>query len=159
MTTRCPTCSHVLDEDTVSGRLLAALASAEYPMQPAALAKTTGATRTTVYQTLRRMADRGSIRRVIRRGMSGYELVPHSPIEEGESPSPDEQRLSRAMSDLVGYVAASGSVSRVGAEQYLDALGVGDALGTGEIVEGMIESGLLAQTGDYLTSTAHEQAP
>lgn len=159
MTARCPTCAKPLGGDTITDRLLALLAQSPRPLASVEIARSLGAQRTTIYQTTRRLADRGSIRRSVVQGVTGWVLVSHSLPEQGESPSPDESRLSRAMADLVGYVIASGSVSRADGERYLDALGVGDAMGTGEIVSGMVESGLLAESGGYLTSTAHEQAP
>lgn len=46
------------------------------PVAPAAIRAQTGAQSTTVYQTLRRLAERGLIRRSTQGGTSGWELVP-----------------------------------------------------------------------------------
>lgn len=154
MAARCPTCAKPLDGGTIADRLLALLGESERPLASAELARSLGAKRTTIYQTTRRMVDRGAIRRAVIGGLTGWILVPHPPIEQQGGIPPSERaemdRLGQAMADLVGYVSAAGGITRTAAERYLDELGVGNELGTANIVEVMVTDGLLVeqQEGD-----------
>lgn len=147
MATHCPTCNHVLGGGSISERLLALMVEEGRPLMPAEIAHRLRVQRTSVYQTLRRLSDRGSVRRGVIQGESGYIISPQggTPPAAGLSASDlDEGRemLSQALRDLVSYVASARVVGRQSAVEFLGKLGC-DELTAQDIIGLAIQGELL----------------
>jgi hypothetical protein len=102
----CPTCGHAIDPGSLTQRIVVMLNQASFPISPAAIRNATGATSGTVYQTLRRLAERGVIRRASRGGMSGWEINPSGENDQPRVTTPDYS----AMEPTPAKEAATGVV-------------------------------------------------
>lgn len=151
MTTRCPTCAQPLG-GALTDRLLVYLAkTAPRPIQARELAKELKAQRTTVYQTLRRLCDRGSIRRASIQGVGqGWILTPQAPVLAAYAPADGVDRMAGYMEvvqelavDGGGYVARGTVVAMLSAEG-LDGEEVED------LIAAMVEGGMLIDEGARL---------
>jgi hypothetical protein len=117
----CPTCQQVWPERLpLPVRVRAALAAAGHPIRPRDLRRMLEVTDAVLYQTLRRMADRGEIRRVITAEGNGYILVP----EQGDTPSPEDDPAVSAVNDLRLYVESVGGIVKDRAVNFMERLGV-----------------------------------
>lgn len=127
MTLRCPTCSHVLDADgvperSIAERTVALLVSASpRPVAAGEIARTLQVQRTSVYQSLRRMADRGAIRRAVIQGHSGWTIVPQE-LPNASGMDQEGRRMAKALEGLIGYVDSVDSLGLDSALRYLSHL-------------------------------------
>jgi hypothetical protein len=159
MSTRCPTCSRPLGGDSYPDRILAMLAESDRPLMPAEISNHLGAQRTTIYQTLRRLTDRGSIRRAVVQGMTGYIIVPqqvgttpHAEVDPAEL-ADAKAEMQATMTDLAAYVSGVGRVSRERAIEYLARMGYPEALAQ-DIIGLTITADVVAIDGDSLVPGA-----
>lgn len=145
----CPTCHQTIPEKTpLPTRVLSLLANADHPMPPREIRHALGSGEGTTYQTLRRLAEKGAIRKSTIHGVgTGWALVDQGgiPPAVGLSASDlDEGRemLSQALRDLVSYVASARVVGRQSAVEFLGKLGC-DELTAQDIIGLAIQGELL----------------
>lgn len=129
MTERCPYCAKPLEEDTLTSRVLAALAPG-IPMSPAALSRMLDARRTMVYQTIRRLRERGSIVRKIdpTTGESGWVAAEFPDRPEAQGSSTDlaqDPQIQEWASEAWAYMGAREGVSDESAISMLRNRGAG----------------------------------
>lgn len=115
--TVCPTCGHLIKPDSLTRRIIVLLSQSSFPVSPASIRHATGATSGTVYQTLRRLGERGVIRRASRGGMSGWEINPSgqstqprvaTPDYSQMEPSPEKERASGVIWQAVARLNDAG---------------------------------------------------
>lgn len=141
----CPTCQQPWPETLpIPVRIRAALAAAGTAMRPRELRQVLGVTDAVLYQTLRRMTDRGELVKVVRgTSDSGYTLAP----EQGDTPSPEDDPAVSAVNDLRIYVESVGSIMKDRAVSFLERLGV-ERRQAEVMLASALEAGVLVDDGD-----------
>lgn len=138
----CPTCHQpVPDALPLATRIRAALAAAApQPLPPKRIRQLCDSNEAVTYQTLRRMRDRGEIRKSITAFGEGWILVP----EEGDIPQVEDAQ-THAISNLETYVESAGGVSIKSAVGFLKNLGIEDEMAE-VIVESAIKAGKFSES-------------
>jgi predicted transcriptional regulator len=153
----CPTChQRIVEKPALTTRVLALLASAERPLAPKDIRAELNSGEGTTYQTLRRLAERGAIRKAtIHNVGTGWVLA-----EQGVSPQPESDPIELAeakaemeatIRDLAAYVDGVGQVSRSRAVEYLARMDYPEALAQ-DIIGLAITAGQVAIDGDSLVA-------
>jgi predicted transcriptional regulator len=146
MSERCPTCSQPLAAGTISSRMLALMVrEGGRPLTSAEIARTLGVQRTTIYQTTRRMMERGSIRKATMAPHgTGWVIVQQESIVDmaTERDMQDQMRevLEGLVQDLVAYVGAVQSIPRPAAIDYLQRVGGIDGQTAGDLIDIALQS-------------------
>lgn len=91
MDSTCPTCGHKVDPGSITQQILYRLRTSSRPVSPSALRAATGVNTNTMYQTLRRLQERGLIRRATNDGVSGWIMVAAQESDRGKTPSFESQ--------------------------------------------------------------------
>jgi hypothetical protein len=129
-TTVCPTCGHAIDPTSLTQRILTLLEHSPFPVSPASIRQSTGSSSGTVYQTLRRLSERGVIRRANRGGMAGWEINSTGQNEQplvgagidfaNMLPTPEKERASGIMWQAITRLNSAGEYPT--AESLIDDL-------------------------------------
>lgn len=152
MTKYCPTCQQAVpDKPPLPVRIRAALAAAGQPLPPKDLRRITGAGEAVMYQTLRRMVERGDIRKSTKPSTgTGYILASGEGI-----PEPDEggvPHLNESITLVVGMCEDEGSMAGSTLRAALQGVGH-DPETAAAILAALVQSGrLIEEGGQYRAS-------
>lgn len=100
----------------------------------------------TTYQTLRRMAEKGEIRKSTVRGVTGYRLAQEVIETDGGVPPVDPAESARLYRMIVGTVRDSGGIGVATALAMLRAEGLTDGVARGMLNQAVVNNHL--QFGD-----------
>lgn len=110
----CTHCRQTVPERVpLADQVLALLATSSTPLPPRAIRKALGSAEGTTAVTLRRMVDRGLIRKAtVDKGITGYvAIVEVQFVEEGIIPAPvgseEEDEVGGILQELVAYVGST----------------------------------------------------